>query len=305
MEHANSRRGEDPTIRRASLVGAGRVAGSLGHWLETAGLEVHRIASRSGRSAAALAEAFGAAPVPVEELTTSGDTLLLIAVPDPALPDLARELARRPQAAVALHTAGSVGAEVLAPLRQAGSAVGCMHPLRAFVDTVPPSEAEGTFFAIDGDEPAMRLATELARAWSSHAEIVPPESRLLYHLAATLAAGGVVTLLAAASRLAEAVGIGPAVRDGYLALAEGALANVRSGVEPALAITGPAARGEVDLLGRQFESLAGGHPDLTRLLAAIVRETVLDLERAGRPVENGREVLELVASWDPPVPKGR
>src|SRR5687768_17323321 len=89
------------------------------------------------------------------DLASGGQDLLLIAVSDPALPEVAAILAQRPQAAVALHTSGCLDASVLAPLREAGSAVGSLHPLKAFPRPLPaPAEARGVFFAVDGDPPA-------------------------------------------------------------------------------------------------------------------------------------------------------
>ena len=49
------------------------------------------------------------------------------------------------------------------------------------------------FFAVDGDPEARALAGRLAAAWGGTAAEVPAEARPLYHFAATLAAGGVVT----------------------------------------------------------------------------------------------------------------
>jgi predicted short-subunit dehydrogenase-like oxidoreductase (DUF2520 family) len=156
-----------------SVAGLGRVGASLAAWLEAGG----------GRRIAAA----GRAGLP--ELATAGQDLLLIAVPDPVLPAVAAALARRPQAAVVLHTSGSLDAEALAPLRAAGSSVGTLHPLKAFPHPLPDLEqARGVFFAVDGDRDACNLAFRLAAAWGAEAAEVPATARSLYHFAATLAA---------------------------------------------------------------------------------------------------------------------
>lgn len=135
---------------RFSLAGPGKVGTSLARWAVAAGAEQVSTAGR-GR---------------LETLETQGQDLLLLALPDAALPEAAATLARRPQAAVALHTSGSLDASVLAPLREAGSAVGSLHPLKAFPEPLPdPAEARGVFFAVDGDPAARDLAWRLATAW--------------------------------------------------------------------------------------------------------------------------------------------
>jgi len=216
-----------------SLVGPGRVGRSLTAWAEAQGARCLAIAGREG----------------VAGLSTAGQDLLLLAVPDGALAQVALELAARPQAAVALHTSGSQDAEVLAPLRgvgmTGGTAVGSLHPLKAFPQPLPdPDQAHGVFFALDGDPPARVLAHRLAAAWGAEAGEVPAAARTLYHFAATLAAGGVVTLLAAGEEIAARLGLPAAVVRGYLELSRGAVAAATDAHAAcrsvATALTGPA-----------------------------------------------------------------
>src|SRR3954469_25341541 len=218
---------------RFSLAGPGKVGSSLAGWAVAAGAELVAVAGRGA----------------LGELASGGQDLLLLALPDAVLAAAAAELARRPQAAVALHTSGSLDASVLAPLRAAGSAVGSLHPLKAFPRPLPdPAEARGVFFAVDGGGVARAMACRLAAAWGGMAAEVPAGSRPLYHFAATLAAGGVTTLVAAAAEIAATLGLPAEVRRGYLGLAKGAtaaaLGTLDAGGPLAAAITGPAARGD-------------------------------------------------------------
>jgi predicted short-subunit dehydrogenase-like oxidoreductase (DUF2520 family) len=201
-------------------------------------------------------------------------------------------LAQRPQAAVVLHTSGSQDASALAPLRAGGSAVGSFHPLKAFPRPLPePEQARGVFFAVDGDPAAREVAGRLAAAWGAVAGEVPAESRLLYHFAASLAAGGVVTLLAVAEELARRLGLPLPVTRGYLELCRGAVAAAldaaEAGAPVATAITGPAARGDGDLLLRQLDALRQAAPGKLPLTLALARETL----RQVAPSSPGREEL--------------
>jgi predicted short-subunit dehydrogenase-like oxidoreductase (DUF2520 family) len=266
---------------RFSLAGPGKVGSSLARWAVAAGAE--RVAA-AGRGS-------------LDRLETAGQDLLLLALPDAALPPAAAVLARRPQAAVALHTSGSLDASVLAPLRAAGSAVGSLHPLKAFPEPLPdPAEAHGVFFAVDGDPAARELAARLAAAWGGVPGDVPPAARPLYHFAATLAAGGVVTLLAAAGEIAGRLGLPEAVTRGYLELARGAVAAAGRTLDAdrplAAAITGPVARGDAATMARQLAALQASAPDALPLARAIARETLRQREGLGEDLSAIAAILE-------------
>ena len=257
------------------MAGAGRVGSSLARWAVAAGAELAGIASRHPGREAWLD---GPPLVDLDDLEAGGQDLLLIAVGDPAVREVADRLARRPQARIALHTSGILDASALAPLREAGSRTGSLHPLKAFPRPLPdPAEARGIFFAVDGDAEARELAFRLVAAWGAVAAEVPADSRPLYHFAATLAAGGVTTLLAAAAEIAGKLGLPEEVIRGYLELARGALAGAARALDEGrplgAAITGPAARGDQAALERHFEALRGLAPEKLDLAEILVRET--------------------------------
>jgi predicted short-subunit dehydrogenase-like oxidoreductase (DUF2520 family) len=285
-----------------SLVGPGRVGVSLARWAEAAGAQLVSVAGRAGGA------------VQVADLATAGEDLLLLAVPDGALPGVAAELARRPQARVVLHTSGSQPPAVLAALQTSGTsgasgisgtsgtlAVGSLHPLKAFPRPLPdPAEARGVLFAIDGAPAARALAHRLATAWGGVPADIPAEARTLYHLAASLAAGGVVTLLALADELAGRLGLPPEVGRqvgrGYLELARGAIAAASSPSEGsdggdgseggvASALTGPVARGDAVTFRRQVEALADLAPERVPLVLHLAQETLRQKARSGASPE--------------------
>ncbi|HTQ79676.1 MAG TPA: Rossmann-like and DUF2520 domain-containing protein [Thermoanaerobaculia bacterium] len=295
---------------RFSLVGPGRVGVSLARWALAGGASLHRVARRSGGSTDLKPDPALPAAEPLAGLTTAGDDLLLLAVPDNALSAVAAELAARPQARVVLHTSGSLSAEILAPLRAsvsgvsgvsgvagtAGSAVGSLHPLKAFPRPLPdPAEARGVLFALDGDPPARALARRLATAWEGLPAEVPAAARTLYHLAASLAAGGVVTLLALADELAHRLGLPPEVGRGYLELARGAIAAALATPSPesaARALTGPVARGDAATFARQLTALADLAPEKLPLVLHLALETLRQQARLAPLGEAQRELKE-------------
>lgn len=288
MEHAS----ESLRGLRFSLVGPGRVGSSLASWACQSGARAVQVGGRDPAVAGLLATALGATATDVAGLETAGEELLLIAVADPALDEVASVLAKRPQAAVALHTSGSRGATALAPLAAAGVATGSVHPLRAFPETQPDvSAAVGTVFATDGAPAARALAARLVSAWGGRTVHIPEEHRLLYHLAATLAAGGVVTLAAAAQEILLRQGLPAETMQGYLHLAQDALREVEKLGSAAPAITGPVARGDRELVSRQLEQLQKEVPDLVPLVTEIARQTLRQLSLQGSLDENRRKLL--------------
>ncbi len=267
-----------------SLLGPGRVGESLAAWLRAAGA---REVSRCGRG-------------DLDSLSTAGQDLLLLAVPDGALPEVAAALAARPQARVALHTAGGLPAAVLAPLRESdsgiGSYVGTFHPLKAFPRPLEdPAEAHGVFFALDGDPPAVELGRRLAAALGGEAAEVPAEARTLYHFAAALAAGGVTTLLAAAGEIAERLGLPPAVARGYGELARGAVAQALAAGDAAAALTGPVARGDAAAVERALDELARLAPEKLPLALELAQETLRQRARREPPADAQRRLAAALA----------
>ena len=328
-----------------SLVGPGKVGASLAAWAVARGAEAIAVGVREGEvsrhgdpvvddtargeplrgdtvtgasaredSARELAGRLDCVTVPTARLKTEGQDLLLIAVPDPALETVARTLGRRRQAAVALHTSGSRDASALAPLSHGGTAIGSLHPLKAFPHPLlDPSAAARVLFGIDGDERARRMAHRLIAAWDGRAAEIPPRSRLLYHFAATLAAGGVVTLLAAAAEIAERSGLPREVLAGYFELARGALAQGETQEDPATALTGPVARGDGKTVLAEVDAVADTAPEMLPTLLALARESLRQLHRIGATTaqtEALRETLEerleeALDRWTSPATSGR
>ena len=264
-----------------SLVGPGKVGASLAHWLVSVGARLAGVASKSSDSARILTDTFGGYPTSSAEIESGEDDLLLIAVPDTALEEVTLTLARHRQAPVVLHTSGRFPGEILAPLRLGGSAIGSLHPLKAFPSVlVDPLEAKGTVFGIDGDDPACALAERIAGGLSGTATPIPPAIRSHYHLAATLAAGGVVTLLATAAELAEQVGLDRDVVVGYLELARNAIQQARSSDSLAAAITGPIARGHLDEYQAQIDEVRALNPTLANFLEELAKQTLHHCKKA-------------------------
>lgn len=281
-----------------SLVGPGRVGGSLARWAVAAGAEAIAVAGPPASGAAReLAGVLDGAVVPLERLSSAAQDLLLLTVPDEALEPLAASLAERPQAAVVLHTSGSRAAAVLAPLRRGGSEVGAFHPLKLFTAaTSDPAEAAGLLFGVEGDPGALALADRLAEAWHARTVPVAPEAWPVHGLITTLVTDGIAALVASGAEMALSAGLPPEILAGYSELARGALRRAASAPDLRAPVEGPAARGDRSALRHALETVAELAPESLPLALAVAGES---LRRAsqGAPPDPEREALagELAA----------
>lgn len=222
------------------------------------------------------------APLPM------GVTVALLAVPDRALAEVAHDLAHigaAPAGCAALHLAGALTAEVLAPLYEAGYSVGSIHPLQAVADPwLAADRLAGVTFALAGEPAAITAGRRIADALGGYTIVVPPAMRPLYHAGAVLASNGLVAVLSAAVRIFDQVGIpeGEAVQ-ALVPLIRGTLDNLENlGVRGAL--TGPVGRGDVDTVRLHLGRLSGQERALYCALGlellGLARAAGLDAERA-------------------------
>jgi predicted short-subunit dehydrogenase-like oxidoreductase (DUF2520 family) len=257
---------------------------------------VDAVVCRSANRATASAEVVGdGRPLSLDGLLedrSGGDAplLLLVAVPDHAVPQVAERLATRPwpHGSAALHLSGSVEVDALAPLRAAGLAVGGCHPLKSFVD---PERAAatlaGTVFAVEGDEPAVVLAERVAADLEGRPFRLARGRRAQWHAAATHAANHLVALLDQSLDLAEQAGLSRhEARAALLPLLGGTLANLEHH-PPAQALTGPVVRGEVETVARHLDALTQGSADVAAAYQALARRA-LRLAREGRDLDPAR-----------------
>jgi predicted short-subunit dehydrogenase-like oxidoreductase (DUF2520 family) len=229
----------------ARIIGPGRAGGALARALADAGW---RVDGPLGRAA----DVAGAA---------AGTRLLLFAVPDAAVADLAAAVA--PGEAVVAHVAGALGLDVLAPHERAAS----VHPLVALPDAeLGARRLRGAWFATAGDGTVL----DVVDALGGRSVPVADADRTTYHAAAAIAANHLVALLGQVDRLARSIDV---PLEAYLDLARGALENVAE-VGPALALTGPVARGDRDTVARHLAALPEDERAAYALLAELAQRLV-------------------------------
>jgi predicted short-subunit dehydrogenase-like oxidoreductase (DUF2520 family) len=272
----------DPAARPARLavgvVGAGRVGAVLGAALRAAG---HRVVAASGVSARSRDRAETMLPeaqiLPAQDVMARAD-LVLLTVPDDALPALAAGLvaasAARPGQLV-VHCSGRYGVGVLEPLTRAGALPLALHPAMTFTGTsVDLSRLSGCAFGVTAPEPLLPIAEALVVEMGGEPQQVEEERRALYHAALATASNHLVTLAAESMDLLRSCGVeDPARLLGPLMAAS--LDNaLRSGDA---ALTGPVARGDAGTVAAHVAELAAVS---TTTVAAYVAMARLTADRA-------------------------
>jgi predicted short-subunit dehydrogenase-like oxidoreductase (DUF2520 family) len=236
--------------------------------------------------------------------------VLFLAVPDPALPAVAAELAASTLDArtAVVHVSGAFGLDVLAPLSRAGFAVGAFHPLQSFPVERPPAAFHGSLVALAAGAPELeeRLAT-LALELGARPRHVGDAQRTPYHAAAVMASNYLVALAGEAVAVLHAAGWSreEALTD-LLPLMDGVLANLRAAGLPA-ALIGPIRRGDPATVERHLAALgaAGGQPGplverVYRILGLAALELALE---AG--LDPGAAEQIRTALTGPPAATGR
>lgn len=255
------------------IISAGRVGAVLGAALGRAG---HTIVAAHARSEESIERAEVLLPgVPlqdVEEIVRTCE-LVLLALPDRELPGLVEGLAKAgawQPGHLVVHTAGSMGVEVLAPAAAMGALGLAIHPAMTFTGTsLDLSRLVDCPFAVSGPATILPVAQALVTEIEGIPFEVPSERRALYH--AALAHGGnhVVTVVTQAMRMLEEAGIddpgaflGPLVG----ASVDGALRSREA------LLTGPVVRGDVPTIEKHVDVLSE-YPDVLSTYRAIASAT--------------------------------
>jgi predicted short-subunit dehydrogenase-like oxidoreductase (DUF2520 family) len=199
---------------------------------------------------------------------------VLLCVPDQ---EIAAAASRIAPGRLVGHCSGATGLEVLGS-HEAFS----LHPLMTVIGRSTSFTGGGA--AVAGSTPqALAFAEQLARSLGMRAVRVDPEDRALYHAAASMASNFLVTLEAAAERLAASTGVDRAL---LVPLVRASMENWAAVGGPE-ALSGPVVRGDEETVRRQRDAVAERAPDLLELFDALVQAT---RALAGREVEPAHEV---------------
>lgn len=279
---------------KIGIVGAGRIAQSLGRLLNCRGANVIAIASRTIASAEAAASFIGSPvqPMLLPRIASQADHLLL-AVTDGALTTVAQQLADAGFIGAVLHTSGSAGLGPLAPLAAAGAFTGVLHPLQ----TVPTPEQglaalPGSYFTIGGGPQAVTWAADIVALLEGHALQIAPDAWPLYHAAAVMASNYQCALIDSALELLIRSGIdSEAALSAIAPIVRAAARNILS-FGPVDALTGPIQRGDTATVQAHLAALA----EFTHVVSPETRQLYIAAGLRALPLARKRGLSDTAAT---------
>ena len=225
---------------RLTIVGNGRLGRALADAFRTAG---QRVDGPLGRGAEG-----------------TGADVVLLCVPDAEIASAAAHVAPGPLVG---HCSGATSLAPLAP-HEAFS----LHPLMTV--TGVGAEFAGAGAAIAGSTArALELARRLAESLAMLPVEVADDDRAAYHAAASIASNFLVTLEAAAERLAETAGVPRAL---LVPLVRATVENWAA-LGAAGALTGPVARGDWQTVEAQRAAVAERTPESLAMFDGLVEAT--------------------------------
>jgi predicted short-subunit dehydrogenase-like oxidoreductase (DUF2520 family) len=183
--------------------------------------------------------------------------LVLLCVPDGAISEVARGIARGPWVA---HTSGATRLGALDPhTRRFG-----LHPLQTFTKRRGPEQLDGAHAAVTAETAEAReIGFELARTLGLEPFALDDAARPLYHAGAAIASNYLVTLHRVASELFDAAGAPP----------EALVPLMRRTIDNGFELTGPIERGDWETVERHREAIRATRPDLEPLYDVLAEAT--------------------------------
>jgi len=263
-----------PARLTVGVIGAGRVGTVLGAALARAG---HRVVAVSAVSDTSVARARRMLPdaaikQPGEVLAESG--LVLLTVPDDALPGLVAGLAATGapmDGRLLAHASGRHGIGLLEPATRRGALPLALHPVMTF--TGRPDDLDklaGICFGVTAPDPLRPAAEALVIEMGGEPVFIDEANRGLYHAALATGPNHLITLVAQAADLLRLAGVSDPARM-LTPLLAAALDNALRLGDAGL--TGPVARGDADTVAGHIEALREASPEALRAYVALARLT--------------------------------
>lgn len=245
---------------RVVLIGSGNVATSLALALNGK-CHLVQVYSRSMASAEALASRVGAqATNDLSQIVTDAD-IYVISVVDDAITHVLETCPAR--GGLWVHTSGSTSIDVFKGKR---TRYGVLYPMQSFSKSCPADMHEVHIFIEGCDSCATQEVKELAMLLTNNVHEITSTERERLHVAAVFACNFANHMFTLSSEVLDEAGI---PFDAMLPLIKTTIAKLDN-LTPTQSQTGPAARGDVNVIERHLQSLSGDKHDIYRLLSQSI-----------------------------------
>ena len=265
----------DAARLQVGVVGTGRVGAVLGAALQRAGHEVVAVSAVSEASRDRAERFLPGVPVRTPDEVVAASGLVLLTVPDDALPGLVQGLADVDAfvtGQLVAHVSGRHGLGVLTPA--VGTLPLALHPVLPFSGATV--DLRGVSFGVTSPEVLRPIAEALVVEMGGEPVWVRDEDRALWHAALAHGANHLTTLVAAAADLLREAGAedpGAVLRPLLTAALEGALTRGDA------ALTGPVSRGDAGTVAAHLAVLPEAHRPSYLALARLTADRALESGR--------------------------
>jgi predicted short-subunit dehydrogenase-like oxidoreductase (DUF2520 family) len=190
-------------------------------------------------------------------LSDEAPDLVLLCVPDSAIPEVAAGLEPGPWIA---HVSGATPLAALAPHPRRFS----LHPVQTFTRARGPEQLDGAWAAVTAEsEEGQAAGFWLARTLGLEPFALEDDARPLYHAGASIASNYLVTLHAVAAELFRAAGAPP----------EALVPLMRRTIDNRFELTGPIERGDWETVEAHRRAIRAARPELEPLYDVLAEAT--------------------------------
>ncbi len=273
--------------RTLNIIGCGNLGRTLAKlWSGKRTLLIGDVMNRSPESSADAVAFVGAGRAAASIGGMQPANLWLIGTPDTQLraacESLAASGALKP-GAIVFHCSGALNASELESATALGAVTGSVHPVASFANPhTMLAKFAGTCCCVEGELRARAILAAAFDAIGGRVLQIDGASKIVYHAGAVFASNYLVALLEVAIQALGEAGIPRVAALSLLRpLVEGSVENVFT-LGTASALTGPIARGDMDLVKKQRAALEEWQPEV----AELYRQLALAAARlAGRELK--------------------
>ncbi len=249
---------------KISFIGAGNVATHLACAFFELGIEIVSINARTLESATILANKVNAKAFDTLSLVPTDVDFVIISTNDSSVVEIASKLPK--DKAIVLHTSGSIPLELVAKYH---ANCGVLYPLQTFSKDVEIDIRRIPFFTEASNTDDLESIDYLARIISDVVYHADSEKRQKLHIAGVLTSNFPIYLLEIAERV---LGTAEYPIDVVKPLLEATIAKAFS-IGPRDALTGPARRGDKDVVKLHYGKLGESDSEIYKVISnAILKE---------------------------------
>src|SRR5688572_7768778 len=251
-----------------SFIGSGNLAWHLAPALDNVGYTVKEVYSRDPKHARALVGRLYQADVKSTlDFSNSPSDIFIIAVSDDAIQDIVREIIL-PDDSILVHTSGSQPLNLLG--FAATSNIGVFYPLQTFSKAKKVDFNEIPIFIESEIDEVSKTLMKMAKSISKKAKSISSEKRKALHVAAVFASNFSNHMLTISKSIAEKYEVDFEVLKPLIA----ETLNKSINIGPEKSQTGPAKRGDMEILDHHLEFLKDD-PDVAEIYR-IISQHIID-----------------------------